>query len=412
MYLKKFFFTCVVCSAFAYRAHAQYHYVHDKLQISYDSRLETYFIAERLAAENIGNYVFSNKTFDYSGQPIVMAGFDKFKNYKDSAVILKLSALLDTLKPLLQDNAPIIEMLLYKEQFPAKGNQYPFKKLMLFDASSHPEVIGLIEQVIENLREFYIEAQVGNFLTTNEYFYRGAVKEVEKLINKNIYTYMEDYYGEHFLQYNIVVAPAMTLFSDTDSYRGIGPTIHTPAGRISYMILSTSVMLGKQQQPSNYSHFGFDNPAIIRRLSVHEIGHSFINPHLEKYKQRTENNAALFTPALAALMEQQGITSWYVCVTENLVRTGEIRIAMQMKDTAQANWLRQLYVPDQNCIFIPALEEKIDSYERNRTKYPIFENFLPELLTVFDGITPQKVDQMLVKTKPVRSLNQWEQNFF
>ena len=154
MYLKKFFFTCIVCSAFVYGVDGQYHYVHDKLQISYDPRLETYFIAERLVAENIGNYVFSNKTFDYSGQPIVMAGFNKFKNYKDSVVILKLSALLDTLKPLLQDNAPIIEMLLYKEQFPAKGNQYPFKKLMLFDASSHPEVIGLIEQVIENLREF------------------------------------------------------------------------------------------------------------------------------------------------------------------------------------------------------------------------------------------------------------------
>ena len=110
------------------RVNAQYQYVHDKLQISYDFRLETYFIAERLVAENIGNYVFSNKTFDYSGQPIVMAGFNKFRNYKDSVVILKLSALLDTLKPLLQDNAPIIEMLLYKKQFPAKREPISFSK--------------------------------------------------------------------------------------------------------------------------------------------------------------------------------------------------------------------------------------------------------------------------------------------
>src|SRR3954468_5442373 len=208
MHLKKFLFSCIVWSVFFYHAYTQYHYVYGKMQISYDPRLETYFIAERLVAENIGNYVFSNKIFDYSGQPIVMAAFNRFKNYKDSTVILKLSALLDTLKPLLQDNAPIIEMLLYKKQFPSKGNEYPFKKLMLFDASSHPEVIGLIEEVIENLREFYIKAQVEDFLTTNEYFYRGAVKEVEKLVNKNIYAYMEDYYGEHFLQYTILVAPA------------------------------------------------------------------------------------------------------------------------------------------------------------------------------------------------------------
>jgi hypothetical protein len=406
MHLKKLLFSCIVWSAFFYQAYAQYHYVYGKLQISYDPRLETYFIAERLVAENIGNYVFSNKTFDYSGQPIVMAAFNRFKNYKDSAVILKLSALLDTLKPLLQDNAPIIEMLLYKKQFPAKGNQYPFKKLMLFDASSHPKVIGLIEDVIENLREFYIKAQVSDFLMTNEYFYRGAVKEVEKLVNKDLYTYMENYYGEHFLQYNIVVAPTMTLFSDTDSYRGIGPTITTHAGKISCMILSTSVMLEKQQQPSGYTHFGFDNPAIIRRLCVHEIGHSFINPHVEKYKQQIESNGSLFTPALAALMGQQGITSWYICVIENLVRAEEIRIAEQMKDTAQANWLRQLYVHDQNCIFIPALEEKMVLYEKNRRMYPTFENFIPELLTVFNGTNPEKVDQMLGKTKAGESLKQ------
>ena len=53
---------------------------------------------------------------------------------------------------------------------------------MLFDASRHPEVISLIEEVIENLRQFYIKAQLEEFLATNEYFYRGAVKEVEKLI--------------------------------------------------------------------------------------------------------------------------------------------------------------------------------------------------------------------------------------
>jgi hypothetical protein len=172
------------------------------------------------------------------------------------------------------------------------------------------------------------------------------------------------------------------------------------------MIISTSVMLGKQQQPSDYTHFGFDNPAIIRRLCVHEIGHSFINPHLEKYKQEIENYRSLFTPALAALMGQQGITSWYICVIENLVRAGEIRIAEQMKDIAQANWLRHLYVHDQNCIFIPALEEKMILYEKNRRKYPTFENFIPELLTVFNGITSEGVDQMLGKTKASESLNQ------
>ena len=34
-----------------------------------------------------------------------------------------------------------------------------------------------------------------------------------------------------------------------------------------------------------------------------------------------------------------------------------------------------------------------------------FENFLPELLTVFEGITPQNVDHMISKTKADGTLN-------
>lgn len=43
----------------------------DRVTIGVSSNIETYFIAEKLAVEHIGNYVFSNKEVDYSHQPIV-----------------------------------------------------------------------------------------------------------------------------------------------------------------------------------------------------------------------------------------------------------------------------------------------------------------------------------------------------
>jgi hypothetical protein len=42
-----------------------------KVTLAVNTNIETYFIAEKLAVEHIGNYVFSNKNTQFDHQPVV-----------------------------------------------------------------------------------------------------------------------------------------------------------------------------------------------------------------------------------------------------------------------------------------------------------------------------------------------------
>lgn len=95
------------------------------------------------------------------------------------------------------------------------------------------------------------------------------------------------------------------------------------------------------------------------------------------------------------MLEPSYIWSWENCVVEHLVRLGEIRIAVSMNDTAEANRLRKLHIDGFRFILLPLLEKKMETYEANRTMYPDFTSFLPQLLSVFHSLTPGEVDKMV-----------------
>ena len=99
-------------------------------------------------------------------------------------------------------------------------------------------------------------------------------------------------------------------------------------------------------------------------------------------------------------MESKGIQSWNVYVIESLVRLGEIRVADIQNDKERANYLRNYHTNQEHFIFLPQLEEKIIEFENSRDKYPMWKDFLPELLNVFEKNNTEFVNKkMLEKTK-------------
>ncbi len=83
--------------------------------------------------------------------------------------------------------------------------------------------------------------------------------------------------------------------------------------------------------------------------------------------------------------------SWLTCVTEHIVRLGEIRIALAMNDTLTANQIRTENIEQNKFIYLPYLEDKIVEYENNRDKYPSFADFFPELINTFSEIDTNNI---------------------
>jgi hypothetical protein len=371
---------------------AQYkHQLSPKISVAINSNLETYFFAEKLAVEHINDFVFDHKGWDYAHQPIVYYGFQSFNIYVNSPVIIRISALLKQVKSTYQDNSPIMNYLVNQKEFPSKGplfNELPIDP-------GHPEMRAVFAELTDSLRSFYQLANVGVFIRKNAPFYQGAMNEVVKDIDAASFPALEKWYGKTYPEYCIYLAPGMPITKGEDNYRGFAPRIISPEGLIPAMIMSSNQMLPLKPNLAAYTYFGFDNPGVTHFLTKHEIGHSFVNPIIEKYAVQLKKDSALFTPALKKILAPHYINDWYVCVIEHLVRLGEIRTAVSMKNYKEADRLRQLHVHGEKCVLIPVLETKIRQYELDRKHYPTFESYLPELISFFHSLTPSIINDQV-----------------
>lgn len=368
-----------------------------KGSVGVSTNIETYFFAEKLAVEHIGNYVFDTKGVDYSHQPVVHFGFKRFSKYQNDPVIIRTAEILRQIRDTLYDNGPILNYLLNQKEFPASGLR--FAALKKGDKSSgfskNEKVDALMAELTDSLRSFYIKADVRGFLAENSSFYKQALQEIGKDINKDIFLNMEKWYGQKFPFYELYISPAMPITPGDDNYRGFGPQIDSPKGKIPSMVVSSSKMLKLQNSLADYHEFGFDNEPVTSFISSHEIGHSFVNPLLEQYMTSIKADSALYTKNLEAILRPNNISGWQIAVIEHLVRLGEIRIAVSVKNEKEAERLRKLHIGEYNCVLIPLLEAKIVEYEHNHKKYPDFKSYVPVLIEYIHGFTPDIIDEQV-----------------
>jgi hypothetical protein len=364
--------------------------------IGVNPNIETYFFVEKLAVESIGNYVFDTKGVDYSHQPIVHFGFKHFQRYQNDPTIIRSTAIIKQVRDSLHDNGPILDYLLSQKEFPAKGNLFAADKKQLNSASDFNDVTRLLIELTDSLRQFYLKANVADFLRHNGSFYQGALEEIASDIGKTSYPAIEKWYGKRFPRYELYISPAMPITPGEDNYRGYGPAILSPAGKVPSMVVSSSRMLKLQDSLPLYKQFGFDNREVTQFITIHEISHSFVNPLLEKYAKQIKGDSILYIKELKEVLAPHGINDWYVCVIEHVVRLGEIRIALSKGNKKEADRLRKLHIIEYNCVLIPLLEKKILEYEKNRVKYPTFESYLPVLIQFLHNLTPLIIkDQLL-----------------
>lgn len=91
---------------------------------------------------------------------------------------------------------------------------------------------------------------------------------------------MEQFYGEKFNQYVILISPMMMWPISDGEGRGIGTDVVLKSGAKNiYEIASPFVKVEKAGQ------FGYDNQFQARFLSVHEFGHSFVNKEVYKHSE-------------------------------------------------------------------------------------------------------------------------------
>lgn len=311
---------------------------------------------------------------------------------------MRIAAILQQLRDIQHDNAPQLEYLLYRNEFPKEGYRRPVPKdvAMIFNEQRYPGARQLGIELADSLSSFYKQADVGGFLRRNTFFYKGALKEAKQYIDADKFSYMEKWYGKQFSGYEIYLMPGMPIPPGDDNYRAFGPMLISPAGEVAAMVFSSSVQLPLLKDLKAYRKFGFDNAEVTRFLTTHEMGHSFVNPVINVMRTDLVKDTALFTPALAKELEKSYVGNWETCLVEHLVRLGEIRIAKLMGDEKEESRLRNMHL-ENGFVLLPMLERMMEHYEANRKRYQSFEQFLPEVFKTLHDLKPAEIDRLLTK---------------
>ena len=300
-----------------------------------------------------------------------------FHEYKDHEAVQKLATLIRRTGI----DGPV-GLILHYHELPRINIRYQPDENTLMSFSETGDARdgqNVINEFMEAFTDFYTKANVEAFMVKHEAYYHKAIDDVKRnLPPADFIATLERYYGNQNKAY--ILNPSPVLFPGF----GFGKRIVTNDGLVVFNTFGP-FKTGR----SNHSgfHYHFDNADKIRDLSVHEFGHSFINPITEIPENRVliDQYAHLFEP-LKEQMGKQGYRNWWICVTEHLVRLGEIRIALAMKDYKTAEKLRLNYTEQRHFIYLPHLEAKITEYENNRDKYRAFSDFFPILLEAFSEI--------------------------
>ena len=345
-----------------------------KIEVEFNPNIATYSIVEYLVAKHQGRLFYIDGKTDIGYLPLADFANGEMEKHDNSTII---KAMQDYLQRVGQQQDLSYQVLLKHHIFPAKGYAYAIEE-------NDPAKKAAVEKFAEQLREFYIERNLGKFFKDQNHFIEGAKNEVRKNIPASYMTKMEKYYGQKFLAYRFYINPFDVLPYSEVFWHGNGPMFRTEKGQVANMISSAYVPLKKKNNIRDYTEFGFNHPETTNFLITHEFGHSFVNQYLGKYETKINESSNLMSEAFIDKMDGQGYSYWPSCVGEHIVRTGEIRIALANGNPELAEKLRQQHIKENSFVLIPDFEKKMEGYENDRAKYKTFKEFVPELLTVLE----------------------------
>ncbi len=223
---------------------------------------------------------------------------------------------------------------------------------------------------LENFRQALVKLAVDSgFL----HFYQQQKPYLEEILNANtagfdgtkILTWLQDFFGAKGDEYHLILAPAFFPAG------GYGITIETKDGRILvYQIIRE---FGRSEDTPQ-----FGSIYNLEQLSLHEWGHSFVNPALEKYNRQVKALNKLFMP-VKERMTRMAYPRVETFFNEQVLRAVVLLGTKELY--GEFEYIRMLEVEKINGFYLTEFTvEQLNYYRENRDRYPDFVHFVPYLL--------------------------------
>lgn len=212
-------------------------------------------------------------------------------------------------------------------------------------------------QFLDGMNAFYREISFNDYWTASRPYYDQAIREVRNEIPPvEFIEANEKFYKKSFNRY--ILIPSLT----TPKGMGFGirikqndsTSIYNVFGALDYQLFTDL----------NDLKMGFTNSDRLHELTIHEFGHSFVNPFVDELPDSLITaSQSLFEP-LRQVMSDQGYVTWKACLYEHFVRAGEIYLWTKLKYPDRVEKLKTEYIQKRQFIYIPVILTELQKYNQ------------------------------------------------
>ena len=335
-----------------------------KLKIEINKNIELLGLAYFIGFEGVD---IESKTVEVDGKKIPKKdwhnyGFYIYEKYKSSATSENLGKSFTVADHLWLDY--LISFLLQVEDFPNAKLIESIDESYYINFSKTKDIEEAKRNVIiflDGLNEFYREIDFDKYFIETSIYYQMAIDEIKRVLPKQDFIgIMENFYKGKFDGYALI--PSLTI------PKGMGFGIRITTDKRNQVFNVFGALDVQEFLNTNEVKMGFSNEKKLRELSVHEFGHSFVNPIVDRLSEDNfSKTEALFEP-LKYAMADQGYNTWKACVYEHFVRAGEIIIAEKLGDKDGAKRLQSEYEQDRKFKYIPTILVELKKFDKGTHK--------------------------------------------
>ncbi|PAC31974.1 DUF4932 domain-containing protein [Flectobacillus sp. BAB-3569] len=323
-----------------------------KIQVNYHQNIELLGLCYTLLNLSDFNDIPDDQTFEMNGEKVKIKDLyaittkigNEFKPFLTSKNLAIIKTFFD--KDFYLHNS---NFLLQLDNFPnaSVSEDNPFL--------SHYASKAEAEKLVNAFNAFALEINFQDFLKRYSPYYQKMIQEVEQNIpQESFIVEMEHLYRKNVQNYRLY--PSLTIPFGQGFAAGNTNTIGN---------IFASFNKPKEVNQVSNLQLGYDNSTSLRDICVHEFGHSFVNPAIDKVDESLlKDKEALFEP-IKDNMSQQGYSQWKICLYEHFNRANEVIIARLIGDNKKAEKILQENVKNKSFIYLPQIVEKLEYWYNN-----------------------------------------------
>lgn len=215
------------------------------------------------------------------------------------------------------------------------------------------------------LKDLAAESRFLDFYTAWQPYLADIVAECSIDFNPQaVRVWLEEFFGWQGSEFHLILAPAMFPGG------GYGATVTTAEGEmIAYQITREWGISATMPQ--------FQTGRSLEQLTIHELGHSFVNPSLEAHPHRVRKLKPLLY-RVREEMRSQAYGDIGSFLNEQVLRAAEVLAAKDLYGVAEAKATLQ-YNEARGFYLTQFVVEQLEYYRSNREQYPTFRDYAPYL---------------------------------